>query len=200
MAYSDFTLNKLKQEFNININQEVHLFSNITPCLISGLLCETLAENLPLALAIDTEKARSELIITPVLVELRKIQKHQISFFSGIEFNVDTKRGLNGVCDFIISQAENIYELTAPVIVMVEAKLEKIPKGLGQCIAEMLATQIFNQREKQPIDSVYGIVTTGNLWKFLKLTDNEVYIDLDEYHINQIKTIMGILVDIAKPA
>jgi transketolase C-terminal domain/subunit len=52
---------------------------------------------------------------------------------------------------------------------IVEAKNENIKGGLGQCVAEMVAAQIFNEREANAIDTIYGAVTTGEIWKFLKL-------------------------------
>jgi hypothetical protein len=59
-----------------------------------------LRENVALALNIHTEKARSEMIIAPMLIEVRKILNRQISLFSGVEFNVDASLGLTGVCDY----------------------------------------------------------------------------------------------------
>jgi hypothetical protein len=72
---------------------------------ISPLLQMLLEENVPLALAINTEKARSELIVTPILLEVWRLMRREISLFSGIEFNVAPDRGLNGVCDFILSRS-----------------------------------------------------------------------------------------------
>lgn len=99
------------------------------------LLEEILRENLPIALASNTEKARSELIIAPILVELRRKLERKISLFSGINFTVEPELGLNGNCDFIISLSEEILFMTAPVITLVEAKKEDLNAGLGQCVA-----------------------------------------------------------------
>jgi hypothetical protein len=57
----------------------------------------------------------------------------------------------------------------------------------------MVAAQIFNNREKAAGPSIYGAVTTGNSWKFLKLEDKAVFIDIDDYYINNPGKIMGIL-------
>jgi hypothetical protein len=199
MAYSDFDLKKVKQTLGVKLIEQENLFSQITAVAISAYLKETLAENLPLARAINTEKARSELIIANVLVELRKILQHKISLFSGIEFNVDKDKGLNGFCDFIISQSSEQLILSSPVIALVEAKNENIIAGLGQCIAEMVAANLFNQAEQNnTITTLYGVVTTGTTWKFLKLENNDVYIDLDEYAIEHVDKIMGILLMMIK--
>ncbi len=70
---------------------------------ISPHLTTSLEENVLLAVSINTEKARSELIIANVLVEVRKLFQRCLSFFSGIEFTVDRELGLTGFCDFIVS-------------------------------------------------------------------------------------------------
>jgi hypothetical protein len=133
-----------------------------------------------LALAVNTEKARSETIISPVIIEIKNIFTEEISLFSGVDFNgvdfnVEPEQGLNGVCDFIISKSPEQLFITSPVVTIVEAKNENIKLGLGQCVAEMIAAQLFHQKEVNYIDSIYGVVTTGNImWKFLKLQDSVV--------------------------
>lgn len=193
MAYSEFTLLKIKETFgDFTIDQESNLFHSIEAVEVSNLLNEILKENIPLALAVHTEKARSEFIIAPILVELRKILDHKISLFSGIDFNVDPSIGLNGQCDFIISTSRDQLVLTAPLILIVEAKNENIKGGLGQCIAEMIAAKLFNEREENQITTIYGVVTTGTAWRFLKLEDRIVSIDLPEYYIDNAGKILGI--------
>lgn len=110
MAYNDFTLTKFKKDFNIHIDEKNDLFANIEPIQISEQLTTTLEETTDLALAINTEKARSEMIITPILLEVRRKANYQISLFSGTEFNVDPEKGLNGYCDFVISRSKRVFE------------------------------------------------------------------------------------------
>ncbi|MEY4767857.1 MAG: hypothetical protein RL637_496 [Pseudomonadota bacterium] len=194
MAYSDFDLKKVKQLLDIQLSENRRLFFDIQPIEISPILKEILAENIPLADAMNTEKARSELIISPILVELRKILKHKISLFSGIEFNVNKEKGLNGFCDFIISASQEQLFLESPIIAIVEAKNENIIAGIGQCIAEMVAAKLFNETENNhTIQTLYGVVTTGSTWKFLKMKDSMVFIDLDNYFIEPPNKIIGIL-------
>jgi hypothetical protein len=194
MAYSDFTtLSKFKKAFNLRIDEESDLFVTVEPLQPSESLTATLAETVELALAINTEKARSEMIITPILLELRRRVNYQISLFSGSDFNVDFEKGLNGHCDFIISRFKEQLTINAPVAIIVEAKNENIKGGLGQCAAAMLAAQLFNQQEENDIQTIYGAVTTGDIWKFLKLEDADVCIDLSNYYIKDISKILGIL-------
>lgn len=130
MAYSDFTLSEIKEKFRLDMDTETSIFSHVEGEEVSGFLGETLKENVPLALAIHTEKARSEMIVTPILIELRKISNHRISLFSGVEFNVEKEKGLNGFCDYIISLSKEQLYVTSPIISVVEAKnviRQKVP-------------------------------------------------------------------------
>ncbi|NET60368.1 MAG: hypothetical protein F6K47_30760 [Symploca sp. SIO2E6] len=194
MAYSDFTtLTKVREAFGLVIKESIDLFADIPEVLPSSHLDTSLNENIFLATAINTEKARSELIITPVLLEVRRILNFQIGFFSGSEFNVDVPAGLSGYCDYILTASQESYEIRSPVVTLAEAKNESIKSGLGQCIAEMVAAQLFNQQQGEAIDSIYGAVTTGTDWKFLKLIDKRVWIDKRDYFINEVSQILGIL-------
>ena len=193
MAYSNFTLKNVQKEFQLEIKEEMGIFSHIEPLQISESLSTILADNVPLAVSINTEKARSELIVVNILLEMRKIFQRQVSFFSGVDFTVDKDRGLNGFCDFLISQSPEQLFVNAPVITIVEAKNDNMMSELGQCVSEMVAAQIFNQREELPISSIYGAVTIGTGWIFLKLVDALVSIDLKEYSIEQVGKIVGIL-------
>jgi hypothetical protein len=194
MEYSDFTtLTKVREAFGLTIEESINLFTDTPEVLPSSHLQTTLNENVFLATAINTEKARAELIIAPVLLELRRIFDFQIGFFSGSEFNVDLQAGLSGYCDYILTASKESYEIRTPVVTLVEAKNESIKYGLGQCIAEMVAAQLFNQRNGDAIESIYGAVTTGTDWKFLKLTDKTIWIDKRDYFINEVSQILGIL-------
>jgi hypothetical protein len=194
MAYSDFTtLTKVREAFGLTIEESINLFTDTPEVLPSSYLQTTLNENVFLATAINTEKARAELIIAPVLLEVRRIFNFKIGFFSGSEFNVDLQAGLSGYCDYILTASKESYEIRTPVVTLAEAKNESIKSGLGQCIAEMVAAQLFNQRNGEAIESIYGAVTTGTDWKFLKLTDKTIWIDKRDYFINEVSQILGIL-------
>lgn len=197
MAYSDFTLADVKEKLGLSLMEKVSLFFQTANLEYSDHLKETLRYNVPLATSINTEKARSELIVTPVLVEVTKMLNQEVSLFSGIELNVDKSRGLNGICDYIISLSPEQLFLDAPIITIVEAKNDNIKAGLGQCISEMLAAKLYNEKKGNSIE-IYGAVTTGSLWNFLKLTENIVSIDVEEYHISNVAKILGIFVSIIK--
>jgi hypothetical protein len=193
MSYSDFSLEKIQKQFNLIIKENDELFTEILPLEPSKLLKEFLRQNANLALKINTEKARSEMIIAPILLDFKNQAKTPISLFSGVDFNVDSQQGLNGICDFLITASPEQLFIKSPVITLVEAKKENIMGGLGQCISEMIAAQIFNQQEGNQIPTILGVVTSGNIWKFLQLEGQECRIDLNEYYLKDLPQILGIL-------
>jgi hypothetical protein len=158
-----------------------------------------LHNNIPLAVAIATEKAKSEMIIAPILIELRRMLNNQISLFSGVKFNVDNTRGLNGFCAFLVSRSRQQTFIKSPVIAIVEAKNDNLKNGYAQCMAEMVAARIFNERDGKEMENLFGVVTNGNQWKFLKLNGDVIYIDRSDYYIINPENIMTILISIVKP-
>ena len=192
MAYNNFTLDSVKHQFNLN--------------LIDSPFCDDLptAEPQPefltiigqwllLAQRARSEKAKSELLVSPILVEARRLVNETVQLFSGEEFNVDRDRGLNGFCDFVFSRSTAPFLIEVPVLMLVEAKRGELDAGLGQCVAEMVAAQIYNHAEGKDVLIVYGSVTSGKLWQFLKLEGNDVTIDITEYSVMPIQKILGIL-------
>ncbi|MCC3435172.1 MAG: hypothetical protein EAZ39_15680 [Oscillatoriales cyanobacterium] len=195
MPYSQFTtISKVKEAFNLTTVEGIRFFPKIAPIQPSISLAATLEETLPLAVATGSEKARSELIISPVLVEVRRIVNRQISLFSGEDFNVDESLGLNGRCDFLISCSTEQLAIEAPAIIIVEAKQADLKTGIGQCVAEMVAAQKFNEAKQKPLPTLYGCVTNGLQWQFLQLIGNEVTIDLNIYSLPPVEQILGFLV------
>jgi len=196
MSYSDFkTIEQAISALGLTVEDISHLFSSIKPIAPSQRLKDTLDESLELASSISTEKARSELIITPILLEVRRTFNNRIGYFSGNTFNVDESKSLTGACDFLLSASSNQSLVTAPVLTLVEAKDNDIRIGLGQCIAQMVAAQIFNTRKGLDVQTVYGAVSTGTNWKFMMLEEQLVKIDLTEYFITQLNQILGILAE-----
>ncbi len=193
MSYSSFTLDSVKTEFQLEIAMPTNLFCDIAPVAPSAHLTTELERNVPVALAIGTEKARSEMIVGDVLLELREHFNRRISLFSGIDFSVDAEKGLTGVCDFLVSLSPVSFVLEAPIIVLVEGKKDDVLEGLGQCTAEMIAAQQFNAQRANNIPYIYGVSTTGADWRFLKLEGQKLHIDTEFYSIHGCDKILGIL-------
>ena len=199
MAYQKFTIAKLKKQFGLNFQEVRSPVIESQAIAPTDYLMETVRRNLDLALGVGTEKIRSELIVAPILVEVREHFQQQISIFSGKEFNVDEDAGLNGYCDFLVSGSPELFEITDPVMVIVEAKQDSLNAGIPQCVAAMVAAQQFNQMQGNPIDRIYGASTTGKLWKFIVLQETTVTIDLNEYSIPPLNDILSFLVSIMQP-
>jgi hypothetical protein len=194
MPYSSFTLRQVKQDFGIVTIEGGRFLPPIPTIAPSAYLQEALSEGIPLALATGSEKARSELIISPILVEVRKLLDHQVSLFSGEDFTVAPELGLNGTCDFLMSRSTEQMIIEAPAVIVVEAKKGDLKQGLGQCAAEMVAAQKFNAAQQIPIETIYGAISSGNAWRFMKLVNHELSIDLNDYAIPPIDELLGMLV------
>lgn len=193
MAYSDWTLETVKEAFQLEAVNTAGIFSDVEPVEPSAHLATALERNVPLAFAMGTEKAKSELIVSAVLVELWEHFDRGISFFSGIDFNVDSENGLTGVCDFLVSLSSSQFHLESPAIILVEAKRDNLTIGLGQCVAEMVAAQCFNTERGNDIPCVYGATTSGIEWVFLKLEKKKLQLDMAAYTIERCDKILGIL-------
>ena len=197
MPYSNFTLGTVKEAFQLEEIDVEEMFSDSLPVEPSAYLMTGLERKLRLAAAIGTEKAKSELIVADILVELREHFERRISLFSGIDFNVERESDLVGVCDFLISLSPVQFHLEAPVIIFVEAD-DDLEGRLGQCVAEMVAAQRFNAGAGNDIQRAYGATTTGVLWRFLKLEGQQLSIDMTVYHIEGCNKILGILVSMVE--
>lgn len=195
MSYRDFTLKMVEQRFGLSVAESPNLFAEVPEVEAGQRLKEMLAETVALAIDINTEKARSELIIAPVLLEVRALLGRRISLFSGVTFDVDPGRGLNGVCDFLLSRSSRQLYVSAPVAVVVEAKNEDMRRGIGQCLAAMLSARLYNDNEGTRVDAVFGAVTTGTNWRFLRLVRGEAEVDGREYSVQErLGKILGIFV------
>jgi hypothetical protein len=198
MAYNDFDLKNAIRIFNLTEADSVALFPVIDPIEPNPYRVEWLDEFSPVALGSNTEKARSETIITPILAEAKRRAGVQANVFSGVAFDVDRSSGLSGYCDFLIARSDKLYYVESPIIAVVEAKKEDLIAGLGQCAVEMVAIRIFNEREQSAIPIIYGCVTSGTNWRFLKLEGSKLTIDSVEYYLRELPQLLGILVRIIR--
>jgi len=199
MAFSDFTLQTAVRSFGLSVDTSGDLFSNVPPVAVGEATATLLRENAPLALSVGTEKARSEMLIAPLLAEVWRRTAHRVGVFSGVALDFDAAAGLTGVCDFVLASGPLLPQLTSPLLVVVEAKREDLAGGFGQCTAGMVAADRFNRRAGTGPAQVFGCVTSGSNWKFLHLIETKLAIDLPEYSITQPDRILGILVHMVAP-
>ncbi len=154
----------------------------------SEVLRLTLLRNMHLPL--KNEKAKSEFIVAPILAEVWAINNN-FKPFSGLTFNVEAAKGLKGVCDFLISDDPDAFELMSPVVCIFEAKNDNIEDWYGQCGAEMYAARLFNQQKGNDIHTIHGAVTNGFTWQFLKLEGQTLFIDSQRYAIANLPQLLG---------
>lgn len=192
MAYNNFSLQDIVSQFDLTLIESAFCES-LPPVSPKPEFLNIFEQYLPLAQKAKSEKAKSELLVSPILVELLRLADNRVQLFSGEEFNVDRERGLNGFCDFLLSKSTISSIIQAPIVMLVEAKKGELDVGLGQCAAEVVAAQIFNANKDKTIPVVYGCVTSGKLWQFLKLENKDLTLDLNEYQVTPVERILGIL-------
>ncbi|MFK7906672.1 MAG: hypothetical protein AB8B69_16190 [Chitinophagales bacterium] len=192
MSYKDFTLESVTEKFDLKSKNQL-LFEDIEPISKDelGFFYELMERNLQIGLV--SEKARSEAIIFPLFSELLSRNKGEFSLLSGKTFDVEPETGLKGRCDFLLSSKGSANNMIyAPVFAAVEAKQGMLHNHIGQCAAEMVAARIFNKQKKREYETIFGVVTSGTEWLFLKLENDTIVIDTKQYYEVQFDKIIAI--------
>jgi hypothetical protein len=197
MAFSEFTLEDVERSLGIT-TLEADLFPGAAQAPVPDWLAGLLARGTKLALI--SEKARSEFIVVPILLAARELSGDRLAIYSGQRLDVDPARGLVGECDFILAVGPAVPPLRAPVATVVEARKNDVEAGLGQCIAQMVAARSFNQAAGRGASPVYGGVTTGETWQFLRLAEPAALLDSRRYYLDNVGGILGALLSIVQEA
>lgn len=195
MAYSEFDLKKVEDDLGLEVVTVQDMFAGVVPVEPSAHLREWLAEFATVAIGFTSERGRGEAIIFPILAEAKRRAATAITVACSIALDVDEARGLTGVCDYLLSRANDMFYLRAPVFVVTGTKYEDTVPRLGRCAAEMVGVREFDA--KQPLATVYGCSSSGGCWRFLKLEGDTLTIDWREYRLSDLPLILGILVRIA---
>jgi hypothetical protein len=190
MSYSDFTLDSVYKVLGVTF-QPGNLFEKVEVLEVPPWLQEALRKGMQLALL--SEKVRSELIVMPILLTCRELSGNKFAIYSGQRLDVDPQRGLVGECDFILTTTQPLPLLQSPIVTILEAKKHDIEAGLGQCAAQMVGARLFNQSEGREDKTIFGCVTTGEDWQFLKLVQTTLTIDSRRYYINNVGQILGMI-------
>jgi len=186
--YSDFTLDHLQEIFGVR-NQITDL--NLTSYEITP--SDWLKLSLEKSQLIPTfrVKAKSELLVMPVLVELTCLNVNKFNLFSGYTFDVDSSQALKGQCGFILTKSLSLY-ITTPIIIIFEAKDDNLHKWVGQCGSQMYAARLFNQMKHEPVDIIHGAVTNGYQWLFLRLENNILWVNRWPYSLHNLAELLGV--------
>lgn len=197
MSYSDFTLKDVRTKLGLAISERFGCFGGVAPLAPSASLAASLPRRVTKAKDINTEKARSEYLVLPLLDELEVLSGERLRVFSGSDFTVDPALGLAGRVDFLLcGSAERLF-VDSPVLAVVEAKNDNLKDGLAQCIATLHGARLFNEREGKAREPLGGAVTTGVAWQFLTLSGADVVLDTQEYAVTELARVLGILASIA---
>ena len=189
-SYSQFKPEDIK-DLGLNVIRGKLFTETIKLVTPSDFLLKTLAINSEIP--IESEKAKSEFLIVPILTEIRVNNPKKFTYFSGYQFNVDSQLGLKGFCDFIISKKYNAAFIESPLVAVVEVKNNQdLPDASPQCIAEMYAAQLYNEKNEEKITVIYGAITNGYEWIFLKLEDKEVILDTNRYGLKNLPELLGV--------
>jgi hypothetical protein len=187
-SYRYYKLEDLEKICEINNETVAKLLTDVEPIEPSEVLKIVLERNLQIPLT--NEKAKSEFVVAPILGEMWFINQ-RFKPLSGLTFNIDASKGLKGVADFLISAKPNSSGLHSPIFCIFEAKNDAIEDWYGQCGAEMYAARIFNEREGNNIKIIYGAVTNGFTWQFLKLEGQTLFIDSQRYGTANLPQLLG---------
>ena len=138
----------------------------------------------------DNEFFLCEVFIYPFLQEVWKkhttmqLWSHQAIFYN---------KELSGEPDYLFSLVTKeavTHIINSPFLTVVEAKKENFSEGWGQCLAEMIACQKINDN---PDMIIFGIVTTGEFWRFGKLQGDTFTENTLPVSIENPSKIMGCL-------
>lgn len=190
MTYSTFTLEHVCKVFRLDL-RSASLFGTAAPVAVPVWLEDWLNRTRPFAFG--SEKARSEFLVAPILMSGIERSNQQLSLYSGQRLDAAPDQGLVGECDFLLTRTPPLPIVRAPVVTLVEAKRHDIDAGLGQCAAQMVGARMFNEREGSPLPQVFGGVTTGEIWQFLKLEADILTIDSSRYYLDTLPVLLGVL-------
>jgi hypothetical protein len=196
MSYRLTTFSDLEEEYGIQQSTQAIFAADIPPVAASDWLLQTLA--IARRMPLRSEKAKSELLIAPIVTAVKLNNEDTIQVFSGEVLRVDKR--LNGEIDFIFARYPRAVELRSPIFCVTEAKRGALEEGFAQCAAQLYGARVFNETHKTTIKTLYGAVSNGTDWKFLKLANNTVFIDENIYTIEQLPTLLGIFQEIIRQA
>ena len=182
--FSQITQTELETEFGISIVGGRFL-PEVEPWIIPAWLEHTLAYRRNSFATMRTEKSISEALIAPILMAVEEKFRDKITIFSGEPLITED---LAGVCDFLITKVPIAISPRESYFVLVEAKRQDLFSGIPQCVAEMYAAQILNENT----DTVYGCVSIGVQWIFIKLEGKIATTDPTIFTITEVDKILGV--------
>jgi hypothetical protein len=133
-----------------------------------------------------SEAARREVMVAPTLLEVCS----EVNGHLNIEYPIAVNDWLKGNLDYYVAAAQNLL--------VVEAKQSDLGKGFTQLAVELIA---IDQWTDKTSPSLYGAVTTGEIWKFGRFdrASRQIFEDRNLYRIpNELTDLLQILIAILK--
>ena len=87
MAYAEFDLKTVVQKFDLTLDENSDLFANVEPIDPSEFLRAWLDRFASIALEVNSEKARREFIIAPILAETKVRSENMVEVLPGVTFD-----------------------------------------------------------------------------------------------------------------
>lgn len=186
MAYDEFSLEEIQERFGLE-NRVVRLFDTLAPIAPGDLWQQFFSSTR--RLPIRREKYRGEALVLPVLLDLYQRNAQYFTIYSGESLKVDDQ--LNGTCDFLLARDVGSYNLQCPLIPIVQAAENDLDLGVSPCAARMIGVNAFNEKKGVALEAIYGCVTTGEKWLFMKL-EGALYIDSHIYYLKEINQLLAV--------
>lgn len=147
-------------------------------------------------LVLDSEMARREFLIAPILFE---IVLH-FPFEIRTEYGIFVSSQLKGTLDYFLRSANGAGGHAAePNLLIVEAKQADMTRGFTQLSAELVA---LDKWTKSDTPVLYGAVSVGNLWQFgaLYRAEKKVVQDVRVYTVpDNLDALLRVLIAILHP-
>jgi hypothetical protein len=193
MAFTDFkSLEQALVAFEIRLEKKSILSENQ-----SAAPSQTLIDDINFALTETaynaSEEAICESIIYPILREVWKPFRNELSLFSHKSINAGNL--LVGTPDYLVAKRSPLGNvvLDTPLLITVEAKRDDFENAWGQCLAQMQAITEINTAKGLHIP-VYGIVSNGLSWQIAKLYENILTQNTDIYTLTDLKKLYAVIV------
>jgi hypothetical protein len=190
-SYADFTLTKAEAVFGL-LTQGGTLFPDLSPLPVPEWLREMLNRAQRLT-TLGNRKACAEFVVGPILMAACELSASPVSICSGQPLNVDPARGLLGKCDFLLTRTPPLRRMRAPCLIVTVARNVDMDASLGPCVAQMVGARLFNERSGRKQTKVYGAVTTGETWLFLRLEGKTVTLDRVRLSFDNLRSILAVL-------
>jgi len=165
-----------REEINLDQSKTIN-FPNLSE------FKEKLVQNLKIV-DLNSEAARREVLIAPILLELCNIVQAKLN----IEYPIYVSDLLKGNLDYLVLSQSNVL--------VVEAKNADLSRGFTQLAVELIAVDSWTDSSAEIL---YGAVTTGDIWRFgyLQRQERKIVQDINLYRVPaDIEELLQILVNV----